>query len=275
MAEPAATTPDIGAIKSKMKTTWSSGDFGKIAEIIQNGADQFIERLDLKAGEKVLDVACGTGNLAIPASRKGAAVTGIDIAPNLIEQARSRAAAEGLDCKFEEGDAEDMPYADGAFDTVITMFGAMFAPRPDRTASELLRVCRSGGRLVMANWTPSAFVGQMFKTGSKHVPPPPGVPPPVLWGDEETVKTRLADGIRDLKMVRTPITFRFPFSPDQTVEYFREYFGPTNVAFASLDPDGQSALKRDLVGLWTTHNRATDGTTEVEAEYLEVTAIKA
>jgi hypothetical protein len=154
------------------------------------------------------------------------------------------------------------------------MFGAMFAPRPDKTAAELTRVCRPGGRIVMANWTPSAFVGQMFKTGSKHVPPPPGVPPPVLWGDEETVKARFSEGISDLKTTRTPILFKFPFPPEQVVEYFREFFGPTKMAFASLDTDGQAALKKDLVDLWEQHNRSTDGTTEVEAEYLEVTAVR-
>jgi SAM-dependent methyltransferase len=257
-----------------MKATWSSGDFGKIAEIIQSGAEEFVDRLDLKPNETVLDVACGTGNSAIPAARKGAVVTGVDIAPNLVEQARARAKAENVECWFDEGDAEDLPYPDGSFDTVITMFGAMFAPRPDKTASELVRVCRPGGRIVMANWTPTGFAGQMFKMGAKHVPPPPGVPPPVLWGDEETVKTRLNDGISDLKMVRTPIPFKFPFPPEQVVEYFREYFGPTKMAFASLDAHGQAALKKDLADLWEQNNRATDGTTEVESEYLEVTAIR-
>jgi len=270
-----ATTPDINAIKSKMKTIWTAGDFGKIAEIIQGGADEFIDRLNLKPGETVLDVACGTGNTAIPAAKKGAAVTGVDIAANSLEQARARAAAEDLEVKFDEGDAEDLPYDDGSFDTVITMFGAMFAPRPDRTAAELTRVCRPGGRVVMANWTPNHFVGQMFKTGSKHVPPPPGIQPPVLWGDEETVKSRLNEGISNVTTVRIPIKFKFPFPPEQVVEYFREYFGPTKTAFASLDADGQAALKKDLVDLWTEHNRAADGTTEVEAEYLEVTAKRA
>ena len=270
-----ATTPDINAIKSKMKTIWSAGDFGKIAEIIQDGANEFVERLDLKPGETVLDVACGTGNTAIPAAKKGAVVTGVDIAANSLEQARARAAAEDLEIQFDEGDAEDLPYEDGSFDTVITMFGAMFAPRPDRTAAELVRVCRHGGRIVMANWTPTGFAGQMFKTGSKHVPPPPGIQPPALWGDEETVKVRLSDGISDLKMVRVPIMFKFPYPPEKVVEHFREYFGPTKTAFASLDEDGQAALKKDLVDLWTENNRATDGTTEVESEYLEVTATRA
>ena len=270
-----ATTPDINALKSKMKATWSAGDFGKIAEIIQQGADEFVERLNIKPGEKVLDVACGTGNTAIPEARKGAIVTGVDIAANLLEQARGRAAAEGLNIQFDEGDAEDLPYPDASFDIVVTMFGAMFAPRPDKTAAELIRVCKPGGRIVMANWTPSGFVGHMFKTGSKHVPPPPGIQPPVLWGDEETVRTRLSDGISGLKTARIPIDFKFPKPPEQIVEHFREYFGPTKMAFASLDADGQAALKKDLVDLWEQNNRASDGTTDVESEYLEVTATKA
>ena len=267
-------SPDLAALKAKMKAVWSAGDFGKIAEIIQEGAAEFVDRLNLKHGETLLDVACGTGNTAIPAALKGAIVTGIDIAPNLVEQARARATAQGVECVFEEGDAEAMPYADASFETVITMFGAMFAPRPDKTAAELIRVCRPGGRIVMANWTPSSFTGLMFKTGAKHVPPPPGVPPPVLWGDEETVKQRLSDGISDLRMVRTPISFTFPFGPAEVVDYFREYFGPTKMAFASLDADGRAALRKDLVDLWTEHNHATDGTSDVESEYLEVTAIR-
>jgi len=275
MAETAPQIADIDALKSKMKDTWSSGDFGKIAEIVLQGAAEFVDRLNLKPGEKLLDVACGTGNSAIPAARKGAVVTGIDLAPNLVEQARARASAEKVECRFDEGDAERMPYTDGAFDTVINMFGAMFAPRPDKAAAELIRVCRPGGRIVMANWTPDGFVGQMFKTGSKHVPLPPGIQPPVLWGDEKTVKTRLSEGISNLKMVQTPITFRFPFPPDQVLEYFREYFGPTKMAFAALDADGQAALKKNLVDLWTASNRATDGTTDVESVYLEVTAARA
>ena len=275
MSSEAQLSPDLAALKAKMKAVWSAGDFGKIAEIIQDGAAEFVDRLDLKHGETLLDVACGTGNTAIPAALKGAIVTGIDIAPNLVKQARARATVEGVECTFEEGDAEAMPYADASFDTVITMFGAMFAPRPDKTAAELIRVCRPGGRIVMANWTPSSFTGLMFKTGANHVPPPPGVPPPVLWGDEETVKQRLSDGISDLRMVRTPISFTFPFGPAEVVDYFREYFGPTKMAFAALDEDGQAALRKDLVDLWTEHNHATDGTSDVESEYLEVTAIRA
>ena len=268
-------TTEMQALKSRLRATWIAGDFGEIAKSIKTGAGEFVARLDLKSGMRVLDVACGTGNLAIPAARAGADVTGIDIAPNLIEQALANAAKEGLDAEFEVGDAEALPYNDASFDVVVTMFGAMFAPRPDVTAGELKRVCRPAGLIAMANWTPEAFTGQMFKTSAKHVPPPPGMPSPILWGTEDAVRERLADGISDLQMTRRKIIFTYPFGPAQVVEHFRKYFGPTQKAFESLDADGQDALREDLEHLWTENNLATDGTTQVESEYLEVRAVRA
>ena len=262
------------SLKSKLRATWIAGDFGEIAKSIENGAVEFVERLDLRPGLQVLDVACGTGNLALPAARSGADVTGIDIAPNLIEQAIANAECEGLSAKFDVGDAEAMPYPDASFDVVMTMFGAMFAPRPSVAASELKRVCRPGGLITMANWTPEAFTGQMFKTNAKHVPPPAGMPSPILWGTEEAVQDRLAEGISDLQMTRRKITFTYPFSPAEVVEHFRMYFGPTQKAFESLDTDGKAALRKDLEYLWTEHNQATDRTTQVESEYLEVRAVR-
>jgi ubiquinone/menaquinone biosynthesis C-methylase UbiE len=268
-------TPEMETLKGKLRATWIAGDFGKIAEMIAKGGEEFVERLDLKHGMKVLDVACGTGNLAIPAAKTGADVTGVDIAPNLIDQAIERARAEGVDAKFDVGDAEALPYGDGTFDVTMTMFGAMFAPRPDVTAAELVRVTKPGGVIAMANWTPEGFAGQMFKVNGKHVPPPPGMPSPVQWGTEDIVKERLSDGISDLKLTRRPIMFHYPFSPADVVEYFRTYFGPTQKAFESLDENGQAALRADLEALWSEKNRATDGSTEVESEYLEVIATKA
>jgi ubiquinone/menaquinone biosynthesis C-methylase UbiE len=273
--ETAGMTTEMEALKSKLRATWIAGDFGEIAKSIARGGEEFIERLNLTPGMKVLDVACGTGNLAIPAARAGADVTGVDIAPNLIEQAKATAAAEGLAAKFEVGDAEAMPYAEGEFDVVMTMFGAMFAPRPDVTASELIRVCAPGGRIAMANWTPVAFTGQMFKANSRHVPPPQGMPSPLLWADEAAIRERFGDGVKDLTMTRREITFAFPFGPAQVVEHFRKYFGPTQKAFESLDEAGQDALRKDLLELWTEHNHANDGTTRVTSEYLEVIAVKA
>ncbi len=267
-------TPEMEALKGKLRATWIAGDFGEIAKSIEHGAVEFVSRLNLKPGTKVLDVATGTGNLAIPAAKTGADVTGIDIAPNLIEQAIERAKAEGVEAKFEVGDAEALPYEDNTFDVVMTMFGAMFAPRPDVTAAELIRVTKPGGIIAMANWTPAAFTGQMFKTGAKHVPPPPNMPSPVLWGTEDAVRERLGDGVTDLKMTPTKIHFHYEFGPEQVVEHFRKYFGPTQKAFDSLDEAGQAALRKDLVDLWTSANSATDGTTDVESEYLEVIATK-
>ena len=268
-------TPEMETLKTKLRGMWIAGDFGEIAKSIADGGEEFVARLGLKPGMQVLDVATGTGNLAIPAAKTGADVTGIDIAPNLIEQATARAAAEGVEAIFEVGDAEDLPYEDSTFDVVMTMFGAMFAPRPDVTASELKRVCKSGGLIAMANWTPEAFTGQMFKAGAKHVPPPPGMPSPVLWGSEDTVRERMSDGISDLQMTRRKITFTYPFGPAEVVEHFRKYFGPTQKQFEMLDEAGQNAMRADLVSLWEGANQATDGTTRVESEYLEVLARKA
>ena len=268
----AATITETESLKARLKATWMAGDFGVIAKATQPGADDFIARLGIAPGTAVLDVACGSGNLAIPAARAGARVTGVDIATNLLEQARARAEADGLSIRFDEGDAESLPYPDASFDVVVSMFGAMFAPRPEQVAAELVRVCRPGGRIAMANWTPDGFIGRMFKIGGKHVPPPPNMPPPVKWGDEAAVRERLGEGIADLQLTRRMCPFKYPFPPAEVVESFRAYYGPTQRAFDALDADGQAALRSDLERLWAEHNRATDGTTQVEGEYLEVIA---
>jgi SAM-dependent methyltransferase len=268
-------TPEMETLKARLKAMWMAGDYGYFSKYLEPGAMAFFPRLQLAPGEQVLDVACGAGQLTLPAARAGAAVTGIDIATNLIEQARSRAKSEGLAIRFEEADAENLPYDDATFDLVFSLIGAMFAPRPELVASELVRVCRPGGRILMGNWTPDGFVGQMFKTHGKHVPPPAGMPSPVLWGDETTVHARLDDGIADLQMTREIYPMKYPFPPSDVVEFFRTYYGPSNRAFAALDADGQAALRSDLEQLWSAHNQASDGGTEVAAEYLEVAAIRA
>ena len=262
-------------VTERVRATWTTGDFGRIAKGYERGAGEFIARLRLESSERVLDVACGTGNLAIPAARCGAFVTGVDIAPNLIEQAKQNAEQEGLEIKFDVGDAEQLRYADNAFDSVVTMFGAMFAARPERAAAELIRVTRSGGRVAMANWTPSGFIGQMFRTVGRHAPPPAGVPSPILWGREIDVRSRLSKGTQSLAVAPRTITFEYPFSPADTVDLFLTYYGPTVRAFASLNENAQRALRSDLEALWTENNRATDGTTRVESEYLEVVAVVA
>jgi ubiquinone/menaquinone biosynthesis C-methylase UbiE len=228
----------------------------------------------LQPGMRVLDVACGTGNLALPAARLGAVVTGVDIAPNLLKQATENAEREGLHVQFDEGDAEALPYADASFDAVVTMFGAMFAPRPELVAAELKRVCRPGGFIAMANWTPTGLVGQMFKTVSSQVPPPAGILPPVLWGVDATVRERFSEGISKLETKERMISLAYPFPPAEVVEHFRMYFGPTQKAFAALDENGQASLRSNLEQLWTENNLATDGTTRIEAEYLEVIAVR-
>lgn len=267
-------TPEMEALKARLKATWMSGDYGHFARYLQPGALDFLSRIPIAPGARVLDVASGAGQTAIPMARAGAKVTGVDIATNLIEQARDRARAENVEVRFEEGDAEMLPFENASFDIVVSLIGAMFAPRPELVAAELKRVCRPGGKIIMGNWTPGGFVGQMFKTQGKHVPPPAIMAPPVKWGDEETVRERLDEGISYLSVTRRMYPFRYPFSPSEVVEFFRTYYGPTHKAFAALDAEGQSALRQDLEQLWAEYNRATDGTTYIEAEYLEVLAIR-
>ena len=273
--EGTGTSTEMAALKTKLRATWIAGDFGQIARFYPDEAEAFINRLNLQPGMKVLDVACGTGNLALPAARAGADVTGVDIAPNLVEQARENAKREGLNAKFDEGDAEALPYEDASFDGVVTMFGAMFAPRPELVAAELKRVCRPGGFIAMANWTPSGFIGQMFKMNAAYVPPPPGMTSPVLWGVEENVRQRFAEGISTLETQLQNVKWLFPFSPAEVVQHFRLYYGPAQKAFGALDEEKQAALRKDLEQLWAANNRATDGTTEVDAEYLQVIATRA
>lgn len=272
MENPVPTT-ELENLKTKLFAVWTAGDFGEIARSYESGAKDFVENLNLQPGTLVLDVACGTGNVSLPAALSGADVTGVDLAPNLIEQAHANAEKAGLKIKFDVGDAESLPYDEAGFDAVITMFGAMFAPRPEIVAAELKRVCRSGGTIAMANWTPTGFIGQMLKLTGKHVMPP-NMPSPVLWGDEATVEERFKDGISGLIMTRHNIVFNFPFSPVEVVEHFRKFYGPTQKAFAALGEEEQSLFRRDLENLWTEHNQKEDGTTRIESEYLEVLAVR-
>lgn len=266
-------TPEIDALKTKLRAVWSAGDFGVIARSFEKGAAEFADGLGLSPGMRVLDVACGNGNTAIPAAKAGATVTGLDLIPYLIEEAKERAAEERVEATFEVGDAEALPYGDGVFDAVVTMFGAMFAPRPEVVAAELVRVCKPAGFISMANWTPEGFIGQMFKVTGKHVPPP-GMPSPILWGVEESVNERFSEGVSELKLERRQMRFDFPFGPKETVECFRRFYGPTQKAFEALDEERQAALRADLEELWSGYNTATDGTTTVLSEYLEVRGIR-
>jgi ubiquinone/menaquinone biosynthesis C-methylase UbiE len=259
-------------LTARARTVWSSGDYIQIARGFTAGGAEFVDRLVLQRGERVLDAACGAGQLAIPAARAGARVTGLDIAPNLIAQGRLEARNAGLDIAFEVGDAEAMPYDEGQFDTTMSMFGVMFAYRPMSAAGEMLRVTRKGGRLAMANWTPDGFVGQMLRAHAEIVPPLKGVPSPLAWGDVATVRSRFGDGIRALTCRVATLEFRFPFPPDAVVELFATCYGPTVATLAATDPAGASELRRSLTRLWQQHNLATDGTTLVLGEYLDVQA---
>jgi SAM-dependent methyltransferase len=260
-------------LKGRLKTTWMTGDYDLFARFMQKDAELFFQRLGVKPGTRLLDVGCGSGQVTLIAARAGARATGCDIATNWLEKARTRAAGEGLEVTFEEGDAEALPYADGQFDAVVSLVGAMFAPRPDRVAAELTRVCRQGGMIAMGNWTPAGFIGQMFQTIARHIAPS-GMPSPVLWGDEATVRDRLREGIADLKLTRQMYRFDYPFPPDAVVEFFCKTYGPMSRAFASLDPDGREKLRRELVSLWSAHNKAANNTTNVDSEYLEVIATR-
>ncbi len=265
--------PEMEQLKAKLKTTWNTGDYDKFSRYMERDAEEFYQRLGVKPGARLLDVGCGAGQLALIGARAGAQVTGSDIAPSWIERAKARATAEGLSIQFEEGDAEALPYKDGQFDVVVSLIGAMFAPRPELVAAELTRVCRPGGMIAMANWTPEGFIGQMFKTIAKHIAPS-GMPSPVLWGDETTVRNRLKEGIAELKLTRRMYRFDYPFSPSEVVDFFRENYGPMARAFASLDAAGQQKLHDELTQLWSAHNQASGKRTSVEAEYLEVVAIR-
>ena len=271
MTQPA---PDLQGLKNRMRATWMAGDFGVIAKTNAGAGEVFANSLHVQPGTRVLDVACGTGNVAVPLARTGAAVTGVDIAPNLLAQARDRAAAESLSITFDEGDAEQLPYPDGSFDAVVTMFGAMFAPRPEVVAAELARVLKPGGLLAMANWTPGSFSGQMFRIGNLHIPPPPGILPPVLWGDPDTVRDRLAPHFDGIATQPVAMDFDLPMNPSETVAMFRKYFGPTTVAFDRLDEAGRGSYAAALETLWRTHNIAFNPATQtlIQNEYLQVTA---
>lgn len=265
----------IDALKARLKATWMDGNYDYFSRFMAPSAVRFLDRLTIPSGAALLDVACGSGQVALVAAERGLKVTGVDIATNAILAARGRAAAAGLDVRFDEGDAEDLPYAAASFEVVATLFGAMFAPQPERVAAELVRVCRPGGIIAMGNWTKEGFVGAMFKTFARFLMPP-NMPAPALWGDENVVRERFGDTVSDLTLTRVNYQFDYPFGPSEVVEFFRQYYGPATRAFATLGEADQNALRADLIKLWTTHNTATTaGRTIVDAEYLEVVAIRA
>jgi ubiquinone/menaquinone biosynthesis C-methylase UbiE len=266
-----ASDNDLPRLKSQLQETWMSGDYDRFSRYLEDGTQEFFQRLKVPRGARLLDVACGSGQLALIAAREGVKSTGVDIAPNWLDRARARSRAEGLEIDFREGDAEAIPFPDASFDVVATVSGSMFAPRPELVAAEMARVCRPGGVIAMVNWTPQGFIGEMFKTISRHALPP-GVPSPLLWGEEGVVTERLGRRVSRLRMTRRLYTFDYPFPPASVVEFFRENYGPVVRAFANLDGKQRRALRADLDSLWTRHNLCCRGCTRVEAEYLEVVA---
>ncbi len=265
--------PSMDAIKERMRKIWTSGEYARIGNPIAIMGELLCEAVDLRSGDDVLDVATGSGNTAISAARRFCNVTGMDLAPESIEHARRRAEAEGMEITFEVGDAEDLSYPDASFDVVLSTIGVMFCPDQEKAASELLRVTKPGGKIGLASWTPDSFTGNMLKTVGKHVPPPPGIKPPSLWGTEERLRELLGEGISSLETTRRTYNFRYP-SVGHYVGWFREYYGPTVRAFASLEPKGQEALAGDLKELCESRNISGDGTLVAPSDYLEAVAVR-
>lgn len=261
-------------IKTKQQLTWSSGDYGKIAWLTVPLSDALCDAVELRPGSSVLDVATGTGHVALAAARRFCAVTGIDYVPALVETARRRAAAEGLEIDLSEADAEDLPFGDGTFDYVLSAIGVMFTADHQRAADELLRVCKPGGRIGLASWTPAGFIGQLLKTVGRHAAPPAGALPPVRWGSEETLRELFGAGISQLTCHTRTVTERF-LSPQHFADHFITHYGPTLKAAQRLDADGQRAFRDDLVALATAANTADDGTLSCDWEYLVAVATRA
>ncbi len=265
--------PDYTAIKTKQNAAWSSGDYAKIGVTLQVVGEDLAESMDLAPGASVLDVAAGNGNATLAFARRWADVTSTDYVDGLLARGRTRAEAEGLDITFQIADAEDLPFGDASFDAVVSTFGVMFTPNQEQSASELLRACRPGGKIGMANWTPAGFIGQLFKTLGKHIAPPAGVKSPALWGSGDWLKETFGGQAQSVSIVPKSFIFRY-HSPDHFVDFFRTFYGPVHKAFLALDDDGQHALSRDLHDTIAQFNTASDGSMRVPSEYVEVIVTK-
>jgi SAM-dependent methyltransferase len=263
---------DIATIKQRQQAAWASGDYAAVGTRLLLTAELLCEAVDLRAGERVLDVACGNGNAALAAARRFCQVTGVDYVPALLERARRRAAAEGLEATFQEADAEALPFPDGAFDVVLSTCGAMFAPDQEQTATELLRVCRPGGRIGMVNWVPDGYVAALFRAIGRYLPPPPGLRPPVLWGDEERLRELFGPEVT-ISAPRRTFLWRFP-SAEHQAEFFATFYGPTNRALTTLGADRAADLKADMVEVARSFDASDDDTLVLRQEYLEAVVHK-
>jgi len=271
--EPPSTQPDLSSIKTKQQVTWASGDFAVIGTTLQIVGETLAEAVDLRAGERVLDVAAGNGNATLAAARRFADVTSTDYVPALLEKGKARADAEGLNVTFEVADAEALPYQDGSFDVVLSTFGAMFTPDHNRPAREMLRVVRNGGRIGLANWTPEGFIGQLFEVIGAYIPPPAGLKSPALWGTEPHIVSLFGSRAADIRCVRRLFNFRYRSSA-HWIQIFRDFYGPTVKAFAALDTTKQAALQQDITDLLERLNVGGKSSLVVPGEYLEVVIVK-
>ena len=265
--------PDIASLKARQHSAWSSGDYAVVGSTLQIVGEELCEALDLRAGQRVLDVAAGNGNASLAAARRWCEVISTDFVPALLERGKARAVANGLTIAFEEADAEALPFADACFDAVISTYGVMFTPDQDKAAAEMLRVCRPGGKIGLANWTPQGFIGQMFKALGQYVPPPAGVKSPALWGTRERLNELFGAGAGSITAELRNFVFRYR-SPTHFLDVFKTYYGPMLKALAALDSDKRAALLLDVEGLIARLNRAEDGTMVVPGEYLEAVIVK-
>jgi SAM-dependent methyltransferase len=264
-----ASVTDLAAVKARQQVAWSTGDYAVVGTTLQIVGENLCEALDVRAGSRVLDVAAGNGNATLAAARRGCEVTSTDYVPSLLDAGRARAQAEGLAVQFEEADAEALPYADASFDTVMSTFGVMFTPNQEKAAAELARVCKPGGRIGLANWTPESFIGQVFRTIGKYIPPPAGVKSPALWGTKARLEELFEGRARTITTINRHFVFRYR-SPAHFIEVFRNFYGPMNKAFAALEGERQGAFVADLMALIESRNRSNDATLVLPSEYLEV-----
>lgn len=261
------TQPDLVAVKRRQQVAWSTGDYGVIGATLDLVGEQLCEAVDLRSTERVLDVATGNGNAALAAARRWSEVTGIDYVLALLEEGRARAAGDRLQITFAEGDAEDIPYPDASFDVILSSFGVMFSANQAQAAAELVRVCRPGGRIALASWTPESYIGQLFRTLARYIPPPPGVQSPMRWGSEEGLRALFGDSALEMRLTRRTFEFRYR-SAEHWLEVFRTYYGPMVKAFEALDGEHQSALAREIIALLEERHQGGPGLV-VPSEYLE------